>query len=260
MKFGCCGAIERMPALQAAGYDYAELRVVDLLPDDNDKAYAPVRRQIEDSGLPIEALNVFVPPHHPVVGPERNDEALQVYVTTAMGRMQELGAALVVFGSGGARSTPSGFDVQRVPGQLLDFLRMAGDIAANHGMDLVIEPLWREKCDTINTVLEGYVAARESGHAHVWTLADWYHVFHNDEPLSNLSDSAPRLRHIHVPVPPIADKPEQPTDAGFDAFLETLLSTGYDQRVSVEDNGNRFSDFDTEARQALAYLRDRIGH
>ena len=90
-----------MPAMRAAGYDYAELRVVDLRPDDDETVYAPIKRQIEDAGLPPEALNVFIPPHHPVVGPERDLESLRAYVTTAMGRMRDLGTRLVVFGSGG---------------------------------------------------------------------------------------------------------------------------------------------------------------
>ena len=192
-----------MPAMRAAGYDYAELRVVDLRPDDDDTVYAPIKRQIEDAGLPPEALNVFIPPHHPVVGPDRDLEGLRAYVTTAMGRMRDLGTRLVVFGSGGARSTPPGFDHHRVPGQLQDFLLLAGGIAADHDMDLVIEPLWRDVCDTINTIVEGFVAARQSGHPRVWTLADWFHVFHNDEPLANrrrsrtapASHSRPRTSH-----------------------------------------------------------------
>ena len=247
-----------MPAIREAGYDYVELRVVDLDPDADDTVYAPIRRRIQDAGLRTEAFNVFIPPHHPVVGPQHDLAALRTYVTTAMGRMRELGAELVVFGSAGARTTPDGFDHHQVPGQIKDFLVMAGETADAHGMDVVIEPLWREKCDNINTVVEGYVTALESGHERVWTLADWFHVFHNDEPLSNLDESKARLRHVHVPVPPLPGKAEQPTDSGFDAFLESLRATGYDLRLSVEDNGQRFEDFAPEAADALRYLKQRL--
>lgn len=259
MRIGCCGGIERIPAIRAAGYDYVEFRVVDLLPDEDEQAYAPVRRRIQDGGLTPEALNVFVPAGHPVVGPERDLAALRAYVTTAMARMRELGTELVVFGSAAARSTPPGFDYHLVPGQLIEFLGMAGEIADRHAMDVVIEPLWRGLCDTINTVVEGYVAARQSGHPRVWVLADWWHMLHNDEPLSNLEEARDRLRHVHAPVPPLPSKREQPTDAGYDAFLDALRATGYAGRVSVEDNGRRFSDFGPEAAQALAYLRERLG-
>ena len=172
--------------------------------------------------LTPEAFNVFVPAHHPVVGPARDLDGLRTYVTTAMARMAELGAALVVFGSGPARGTPPGFDHHQVPGQLLEFLRLAGELADRQGLDVVIEPLFREKCDNINTVVEGYVAARQSGHPRVWVLADWWHMLYNEEPLSNLDEAKDRLRHVHVPVPPLPDKPEQPTDAGYGDFLQAL--------------------------------------
>ena len=61
-----------------------------------------------------------------------------------------------------------------------------------------------------------------------------------------------------VKVGPEGGKPEQPTDPGFDEFLEAIVATGYDRRISVEDNGKRFSDFDAEAGPALAYLKDRL--
>lgn len=258
MRIGCCGGIDQIPTLRAAGYDYVELRVVDLQPDDGETVYAPIRRQIQDGGLPTEAFNVFIPPHHPVVGPGHELTALRAYVTTAMSRMRELGGRLVVFGSARARVTPAGFERARVPGQILDFLRMAGEVAAAHDLDVVIEPLARKVCDNINTVVEGAVVARASGHTRVWTLADWWHMCQNDEPLSNLAEAKDRLRHVHAPVGPLPGKPAQATDAGYEAFLQALRATGYDLRVSVEDNGKRFADRATEAPAALAYLRARL--
>ncbi|MBM4436116.1 MAG: sugar phosphate isomerase/epimerase [Actinobacteria bacterium] len=258
MRIGCCGGIDQIPTLRVAGYDYVELRVVDLRPDEQEGSYAPLRREIQDGGLPAEAFNVFIPPHHPVVGPGHDLPALRAYVSVAMGRMRELGGRLVVFGSARARVTPAGFDRARAPGQILDFLRMAGEVATAHDLNVVIEPLARTACDNINTVVEGAVVARESGHARVWTLADWWHMHHNDEPLSNLAEAKERLRHVHVPVGPLPGKPAQRTDADYDAFLAALKAAGYDSRVSVEDNGKRFTDLATEAPAALAYLRARL--
>ena len=129
--------------------------------------------------------------------------ALRAYLDTAMGRMAELGARLVVFGSGPARATPPGYDRHRVPGQILDFLALAAEAAAPYDLDIVIEPLWREKCDTINTVLEAAVVARQTEIPRVAALADWWHMRHEREPLTTLAEARDRLRHVHVPVPPL---------------------------------------------------------
>ena len=258
MRLGCCASLADLEAVRQAGFAYVEPRVVDLVPDADEAVYAPIRRRIQDVGLPAEAFNVFVPAHHPVVGPRRDLPALRAYLETAMGRVAELGARLVVFGSGPARATPPGFDRHRVPGQILEFLALAADAAAPYDLDIVIEPLWREKCDTINTVLEAAVVARESGSPRVAALADWWHMAHEREPLTNLSEARDRLRHVHVPVPPLAGSPPQSTDAGLLEFLRALTAVNYTGRISIEDNGKRFDSFDRQAPQALAYLRAHL--
>ena len=258
MRLGCCASLDVLDAVRRAGFAYAELRVVDLVPDDGEAVYAPIRRRIQDAGLPAEVFNVFVPAHHPVVGPQRDLPALRAYVDTAMGRMSELGAQRVVFGSGPARATPRGFDRHQVPGQILEFLALAADAAAPYDLDIVIEPLWRGVCDNINTVLEAAVVARQTGSSRVAALADWWHMAHEREPLTNLAESRDRLRHVHVPVPPLPGSPPQSTDAGFPDFLRALTAVNYTARVSIEDNGKRFDGFDRQAPQALAYLRAHL--
>ncbi len=258
MRLGCCATLERLEAVGRAGFDFAEPRVVELIPDEAEAAYAPIRRQIQDAGVPTEAFNVFVPAHHPVVGPQRDLAALRDYLATAVGRVAELGARLIVFGSGPARATPPGFDHHLAPGQILEFLTLAADAATPHDIDIVIEPLWREKCDNINTVLEAAVVARESGHARVSALADWWHMVHENEPLSNLAEARDQLRHVHVPVPPLPNAPAQSTDAGLPEFLRALLTLNYRGRLSVEDNGQRFDQFDLQAAQTLLHVREHL--
>ena len=258
MRLGCCATLERLEAVGQAGFDFAEPRVVELIPDEDEAAYAPIRRQIQDAGVPTEAFNVFVPAHHPVVGPDRDLATLRNYLATAVGRVAELGARLIVFGSGPARATPPGFDHHLAPGQILEFLTLAADAATPHDIDIVIEPLWREKCDNINTVLEATVVARQSGSARVAALADWWHMVHENEPLTNLAEAHDQLRHVHVPVPPLPDSPVQSTDAGLPDFLRALPALDYQGRVSVEDNGHRFEQFERQAPQALTYVRERL--
>lgn len=258
MRLGCCTTLARLDAVGRAGFDFAEPRVVDLIPDEDDVEYAPIRRKIQDTGVPVEAFNVFIPAHHPVVGAQRNLAALQDYLAAALGRAAELGARLLVFGSGPARATPAGFDHHLAPGQILEFLSVAGDAATPHEIDIVIEPLWRGKCDNINTILEAACVARQSGSAHVAALADWWHMVHEDEPLTNLAEARDQLRHVHVPVPPLPGSPAQVTDPGLPTFLHELLALNYRGRISVEDNGRRFEAFETQAPQALAYIREQL--
>ena len=59
MRLGCCASLDGLEAVRQAGFAYVEPRVVDLAPDDDEAVYAPIRRRIQDAGLPAEAFNVL---------------------------------------------------------------------------------------------------------------------------------------------------------------------------------------------------------
>ena len=92
------------------------------------------------------------------------------------------------------------------------------------------------------------------------TLADWWHMVQENEPITNLAEALDHLRHVHVPVPvpPLPGSPIQRTDESLPEFLWALLALNHSGRVSVEDNGSRFHRFHQEAPQALAYLQTHL--
>jgi len=260
MKFGCCAPPERMEAVRRAGFDYAETTVARTLkPLEPESEFAPVRRRIQDAGIPVEAFNVFLPAEVPVVGDAVDRNRLDGYLDTAIARMEEFGGRIVVFGSGGARSTPEGFDRKRAADQIIEFLSHVGPKLDRAGITLAIEPLFKPASDQINTVGEGVAAARRANHPRVTVLADLFHMVHENDPFTALGEAGGLLRHVHVPVPPLEGKELRPWDYVYPQFLTSLSETGYDHRISVEDNGGRFEDFETEAGLALAYLKDKWG-
>lgn len=257
VRFGCCGAPERLNAVKSAGYDYAEMPVRAILPEEADSKFAAVRRQVQESGLPVEAFNVFIPPHLPVVGDRVDKVRLNAYLDTALGRMRELGAETIVFGSGGARSTPRGFDEARAMEQIASFLEMVAPKLEQTGITLAIEPLYKQACDNINTVGEALAMARRVSHPRIKVLADLFHMVHEDDPVESVVRAGSELRHVHVPVPPLSEKTPKAWDEVFPDFVQALRRARYDGRVSVEDNGGRFQDFEPEARAALEYLKEQ---
>src|SRR5207248_659966 len=104
--------------------------------------------------LPIPAANSLVPASLKITGPTADLDALKKYMTTVLSRAQRLGIKTLVFGSGGARNVPDRFDREKAGKQIEDFVRASADIAAQHGVTLVAEPLNRGECNIINTVAE----------------------------------------------------------------------------------------------------------
>ncbi|HZT42528.1 MAG TPA: sugar phosphate isomerase/epimerase family protein [Chthonomonadaceae bacterium] len=251
MRFGVCAGIEAAPLLADAGYDYIELSVAgDLIPDEDDEAWAEKRRSIEAMPLRTEAFNSFVRAGK-IVGPEADSERLRRYVSRALSRAEGVGGAVIVFGSGGARNIPEGFPREMARRQLIDFLRFCADASAKTGVIVAIEPLHRAETNFIHRVREGAEIARILGREGVRCLADTYHMEMEEEPLSAIVDSADVLAHAHT-----ADTNRYAPGAGtYDhvAFFRALREAGYDLRVSIECNWQgRFAD---QIGPALAHLK-----
>ncbi|MDP6184258.1 MAG: sugar phosphate isomerase/epimerase family protein [Gammaproteobacteria bacterium] len=256
MRFGCCSKLERLEATREAGFDYAEMQVGVLEPEAAESKFAETRRRIADVGLPVEAFNVFISPTLPVVGERIDRQRLDAYLDTALARMQEVGASIVVFGSGGARSTPRGFDRRQAMDQIADFLHTVAEKLDRTELTLAIEPLYKIASDNINTVEDALKMARRVDHPRIKVLADMFHMAYEDDKPENLFEARADLRHVHVPVPQLDGMSPRLWDELYVEFLGALRSAGYDARISIEDNGGRFQDFQTEARQALEYLKD----
>ena len=255
MRFGCCATLEGLEATRKAGFDYAELQVAALDPEGAESKFAEVRGRIADVGLPVEAFNVFIPAVLPVVGHRVDRARLDAYLDTALERMSEVGADVIVFGSGGARSTPDGFDQERAMDQIAVFLHTVAEKLDRVDMTLAIEPLYKTACDNINTVGEALEMARQVDHPRVKVLADLFHMTYEDDGFESLSEAGADLRHVHVPVPRLNGMPPRPWDEIYVGFLNALRASGYADRITIEDNGGRFGDYSIEPKRALEYIK-----
>ncbi|HLI47226.1 MAG TPA: sugar phosphate isomerase/epimerase family protein [Chthonomonas sp.] len=232
MRFGVCAGVDAAPILAEAGYDYIELSVAaDLAPETDDSTWSAHRHRIEQMPLPVEAFNSFVRSGK-IVGPEADFERLRRYVNTALERAARLGAEIIVFGSGGARHIPNGFDRAVARQQILDFLHLCADASERTGVKVAIEPLNRRECNVLNLVSEGAAYAREVARPGVGVLADTFHMECESEPLDAILAAADILLHVHT-----ADTHRYAPGTGsydYEALFRTLYQCGYNRRLSIE--------------------------
>lgn len=252
MRFGWCAGIGQASALAEAGYDYIELSVAgDLVPEEDEPVWREKRKLIEAMPLLPEAFNSFVRTGK-IVGPEADTLRLQHYVETALARAAQVGGKIVVFGSGGARQIPEGFDAAIARRQLNDFLTYCAESSDRTGVTVVIEPLESAECNFINRVSEGADLARKLNRSGVRALADTWHMERESEPLEAIMSAAEVLAHVHT-----ADTHRDAPGTGhYDhtALFDTLRAAHYDGRLSVECNAPRET-FPFQAARSLAYLK-----
>jgi len=234
MRFGVCAEIAAARSLARSGYDYIELSVAsDLLPESETAEWAKIRRKINAMPIRPEAFNSFVRTCK-IVGPEAQPDRLKRYVLTALKRANQVGGSIIVFGSGGAREIPEDYPHDR------------------YGVVVVIEPLCKQECNSINLVSDGAKLVRAVNRPGVRNLADTYHMEAECEPVSAIVADRDVLAHVHT-----ADSGRfAPGTGTYDhvALFSAIRNAGYDKRVSIECNWNR--QFEALMEPALQHLKE----
>lgn len=250
MLFGVTCDPKRAAAAKRAGYDYFEATVGGLLcPEKSDADFAAALAAHRAAELPCPALAIFLPGDLKVTGNAIDRDRQRRYLDAVFPRAQQAGVELIVFGSGGARNVPEGFDHATAVGQLRDFVREAGDRAAAHGVRLAMEPL----CDSniLSTLAETIAFVDDVNHPAVRLLVDAYHWGRQNETADVIAEAGPRLIHAHIATVERRLAPgAEPCD--FAPFVDGLRRAGYDGRLSMES----FVDPDDEAACLAAGLAE----
>lgn len=248
MRVGCCTDITNSSIAKKAGFDFLECTVVSLVPA-NDEDFQNILKSYQQSHLPVEVCNIFLPGQLKIVGDSVDHDAVESYVKTALSRVKQIGAKKVVFGSGGARSLPEAFPRDTGEEQIIQFLDMVSDYAEPLGITIVIEPLNKKESNMINSVPEAMSFAKKVNRKPIQILADFYHMDEEREPIDNIIAAKDMIKHIHV-----ADTGRLAPGTGnypYQEFVQCLAEANYTDQVSIECN---WTNFDTEIFQARQFL------
>ncbi len=262
MRFGCCSilafpnsdiaAIEATDELQKIGFDYVELSLRHLAA--LDKAdFEKTVRILRRSGLRAEACHNFFPDHLKVTGSEVNSHLITEYVRSSIERAAEVGAEIVVFGSGGSRQVPIGFSKEKATEQLTCLLDRVSEIARDFGISIVVEPLRREECNIVNTTFEGVQLVESVSRDNVRLLIDFYHWCREDSSRIDYPNAGRYIAHIHFARPRDRRFPQRiEEDSRYLPFFHELKRMKYDHRISIEAYTKNFQ---RDAKASLDFLR-----
>ena len=216
----------------------------------DDEAYAPQKALLEASPLPVKAFNVLFPAELKLVGDEVDWETVEQYLGRVVNRAADLGAQVLVFGSGGARNAPPGYSKAVAWGQLVRVLTLGARFADPRGIVFAIENLRRPESNMINSFTEALRLARDVDRQSVRVLADIYHFVEESEPLTDIRAGADWLVHVHLS----GDERRYPGYGRYPLrdLFDVLLEVGYQGGVSIECRWG--ADLASEALYAAGYL------
>jgi sugar phosphate isomerase/epimerase len=232
------------------GFDYVELSLAHLAAL-ADADFADLAARLAASPLRCEACNNFFPPHLKLTGPAADPGRTLAYADAAMARAAELGAAVIVLGSSGAKNVPPGFPHAEARGQLLALLRDLGPLAERHGITIVLEPISRPEANFVNRASEALELVREADHPAIRLLIDYYHLAVEGESPDIVRLAGPAIQHVHFASPGGRVFPTL-WEARYAPFFLALRDIDYQARLSIEAFT---TGFEADAPRALALLR-----
>lgn len=251
MRIGVCAAVGKLQSFPA-GLGFLEETVTNLLcPKEADTLFEPKLQTAQKSPRPVEAANIFIPGDLKTTGSDVDPAALDAYVTVVCRRAGKAGLRTIVFGSGGSRKVPDGFDRAKAADQIVDSLKRWGPIAQASGVLIALEPLEKAGCNIVNSVPEGAEIVRRVDHPSIRLLADTYHMGRDGEKPENLLEARGLLAHVHVAE--IAGRRYVgATGEDHRPYFRVMKAIGYDGPVCMECKWN---DLQAELPAAVEELR-----
>jgi len=249
-KLGVSATPDNVARLQPF-YDFIEPPGARMLCGlEDDAAYEPNRDALAASPLPVRAFNVLFPAQLRLTGDQVDWDVVALYLHRVVNRAADLGAKVLVFGSGGARHVPEGFARTQAWDQLVRVLTLAANEGEQRGVVFAIEGLRRPESNIINSVGEALRLARDVGRPGVRVLADIYHMVEEHEPFEVLREVGDWLVHVHL-------SGEERRYPGYGHYplselFDELLAIDYQGAVSIECNWG--PDLQSEALYAAGYL------
>lgn len=221
-----------------------------LLSDDDIDYLA---KKYAESDLGLYAFNGLLP-NMPNIVTATADETviLHEHIDQTVLRLEKLGSKILVFGSGGNRRIPEGFDADTAKNKIYDFIVYTEALCNKADITLVLEPLNRDETNWCNSVKDGAKIVRELSLPSFRLLADGYHMSREKEDLSVIEENADILCHCHI----ASEQRNIPGSTEYEGrFLSALKKIGYTGTVSVECG---YSDFFTDAPRTLEFMKNAV--
>jgi len=231
---GACTSLENAEGVKISGGEYIEEAVKRfLVPEKPEEEWIRNQNLAKACPLPIAGCNGFLPGTLRCTGKDADHNAVLKYAETAFQRAKQVNLDYIVFGSSGSRNLNDGDTVAEAEQQFIELLNRMAPMAKAHGITVAVEPLRRQECNFINTMLEGAAIVEQVNHPNIRMVCDIYHMLQNGEDPDDLRRIGSLIHHCHIAE---KEKRSAPGVMGddFRPYFAALKSVGYNGRISIE--------------------------
>ncbi len=255
MRFGCFGFAGDIDSIASAGFDSAELDLMELsrMTDAQFRAFAARAR---GTGLGFEAFSGFMPLTERIHDPAFSAPKWFDHAKKCAERTRELGAVLWPMGAGRCRSLPEGAaDESAAKARVADFFGGVARAIGGYGILLAVEPLGPAYSNYLQKIGEVAEFARSLGVSNCRAMCDLRHMLAASDPMEAIGENADALSHAHIdyPVGPERRFPAPNDGMDYRPYVAALKRAGYQGLLTVEATSYR--NLALEAARSARYLR-----
>jgi sugar phosphate isomerase/epimerase len=251
-EIGVVENIENDSILHVFGYKYLVESTAKILSPRNfsDQQFNSNLERIKKLRIPLFACNIFIPGDLKVVGPDVDEKAVLSYVEIVFQRAKTTGLKMIIWGSGGSRGVPDGFDRVKAKAQFISMGKKIAALAQKYNITLALESLNSTECNFINTLKEALEIVKAIDHKNLRLCMDIYHMLKEGESADVIAETKGYLVYCEV-----AEK-EGRTPPGvhgedFSSYFTALKNIGYTGKIVLECRWNNLNAQGSSAYQEL---------
>ena len=234
-EIGIVQDFERDSLMYAYGYRCIVESIVKCISPKqlSEEAFVQQLSNFKQLKVPIYAFNIFMPGDMKLVGPDVNRQAILDYSRIVFARCQRAGINMIIWGSGGARRVPDGFDHEKATAQFIEVARDVASLAKEFNIILALENLNSTETNFINTVEDALKTVKAVDKPNFRLCADIYHMLMENESAEILRSTKGYLIHCDI-----AEKngrtPPGVNGDDFRPYLKALRDVGYSGKIILE--------------------------
>ncbi len=204
--------------------------------------------------VPLFACNLFIPGDLKVVGPNVDEKAVLSYVEIILQRAQEANLKMIIWGSGGSRGIPDGFDRTKAKEQFIAMAKKIAPLAAKYNIILAIENLNSTECNFITTVKEALEIVKAVDHKNLRLCIDLYHMAKEGETPDVIAATKKYVVYCEVAEKEGRTPPGVQGD-DFTSYLSALKKINYTGKIVIEC---RWENIALQGENAYTTLRKQL--
>ena len=235
-ELGVCASMKDAVLIERHGFTFIQPTVSEYL-----KPNDPADSLRVSKHFPVYACNIFLPGSLKAVGPEADHDGILAHAANTFAHARKTGVGIVVFGSGGSRQVPEGFDREEAIDQFTSLAGKLATLAAPYGVVICLENLNSGETNLFNTVEESYAIAKRVNHPNFKLLVDIYHMLRENESPQRIVEAG-RDFVYHVDIAE-KEKRSAPGVMGddFRPYLRALREIGYTGKIALECRFNNMA-------------------